>query len=281
VRSAFGDFVNIAIAMSGSAEGPSEMTLRRTTYVTTSWDDGHPLDFKVAELLHKYRLRGTFYVPTTAENETMTATEVRQLSREFEIGAHTLHHAVLTKATDERARREIVDSKSWVENIAGAPCLMFCPPQGQYWSRHLKMVWQAGYIGLRSVEMGSLDVPRPEAGGLLMPTSLQAHPHGAGVFVANALKRAAFANLWRFVARGRSSEWPQLARSYFREALNRGGVFHLWGHSWELQATDQWRRLDDVLRFLGEFAGEAHFLTNGQLCQTLLTRSADVAAGSS
>ena len=31
--------------------------------ITTSWDDGHPLDFKLAELLNKYNLKGTFYIP--------------------------------------------------------------------------------------------------------------------------------------------------------------------------------------------------------------------------
>ena len=42
------------------------------TYITTSWDDGHPLDFRIAELLSEYRLRGTFYVPMESENGTMT-----------------------------------------------------------------------------------------------------------------------------------------------------------------------------------------------------------------
>ena len=32
----------------------------RVAYITTSWDDGHPLDFRVAELLAKYGLPGTF-----------------------------------------------------------------------------------------------------------------------------------------------------------------------------------------------------------------------------
>jgi hypothetical protein len=32
-------------------------------YITTSWDDGHPSDLRLADLLHKHSLRGTFYVP--------------------------------------------------------------------------------------------------------------------------------------------------------------------------------------------------------------------------
>jgi hypothetical protein len=34
--------------------------MKRVAYITTSWDDGHPLDLRVAELLAKYGLKDTF-----------------------------------------------------------------------------------------------------------------------------------------------------------------------------------------------------------------------------
>ena len=37
---------------------PSEQPI-----VTTSWDDGHPLDVRLAELLSSYGVPGTFYLP--------------------------------------------------------------------------------------------------------------------------------------------------------------------------------------------------------------------------
>jgi hypothetical protein len=241
------------------------------TYITTSWDDGHPLDFRVAELLKRYGLSGTFYIPLTAENETMTAAQLRELSRAFEIGSHTLHHHVLTSLTDQQAWREIADSKSWVENKTGLPCLMFCAPKGKYGNRHLEMIARAGYLGLRTVELTSLDFPRRQAGLLLMPTTVQAYPHGFVAFARNATNRAAFGNLWRYVVHGRSAEWPALAQSLLRQALTFGGVFHLWGHSWELQETGQWHRLEELLRFMSRFASQATPLTNGQISQRSLS----------
>lgn len=241
-----------------------------TTYMTTSWDDGHPLDLRIAELLANNGLRGTFYIPKRAENETMSATQVRDLSHAFEIGAHTVHHVVLTRVTDQNAREEIVGSKAWVEENTGVPCTMFCPPMGKYAARHLAMVREAGYVGLRGVEMLSLDFPRRTAGLMLMPTTTQAYPHGVVNVARNAIKRGAFQNLWRFVVHGGSTEWPVLAQSLLRQALKRGGVFHLWGHSWELQEPDQWRRLEDALRFMRDLASHAPSLTNGQLCQRFL-----------
>jgi peptidoglycan-N-acetylglucosamine deacetylase len=247
--------------------------MKPATYITTSWDDGHPLDLRVAELLTKYGIRGTFYVPKTAEHGTMTAAHIRRLSPAFEVGAHTLHHVVLTGATEQEAWQEISGSKSWLEDNTGSPCLLFCPPKGRYAGRHLEMIRRAGYLGLRSAELVSLDFPRRQAGLLLMPTTLQAYPHHLLAFARNAIKRTAFGNLWRFVVHSRSTEWPELAQSLLLHALKTGGVFHLWGHSWELQEAGQWQRLDEVLRFMNEFVSQATPLTNGQICQCALSRS--------
>jgi peptidoglycan-N-acetylglucosamine deacetylase len=238
------------------------------TFITTSWDDGHPLDLRVAELLAKYGLSGTFYIPKKTDRETMSATEIRALSRAFEIGGHTLHHPILTNTPEREAWQEIVGSKSWLESITGAPCEMFCPPAGKFSAQHLGMAREAGYIGLRSVELLSLDFPRMREGIRMLPTTIQAYPHAPFALARNAIKRMAFDN-WRFVAYGRSTEWPALARSLLQQALISGGVFHLWGHSWELQATGQWQRLDEVLRYMGEFARQAPSLTNGRICRFL------------
>ncbi|HVS40203.1 MAG TPA: polysaccharide deacetylase family protein [Gemmataceae bacterium] len=235
--------------------------------ITTSWDDGHPLDLRLAELLTKYGLRGTFYVPMTAEHGTMTSAQVRTLGGVFEIGAHTLHHVDLSRATEKQARQEIADSQSWVEDVVGRPCRLFCPPKGRYSARHLHMVRQAGFAGVRTVELLSLDLPRFQAGLFVLPTTVQAHPHGRLAYGRNAIRRGAFRNLWRYAVRGFPIDWTGLARSLLNRVLECGGVFHLWGHSWELEQTGQWRRLEEVLRFLGEFTGEAPARTNGEVCR--------------
>jgi peptidoglycan/xylan/chitin deacetylase (PgdA/CDA1 family) len=244
--------------------------MKSKTYITTSWDDGHPLDFRVADLLTKYGLRGTFYFPMVAETCTMTAAQVRELSCSFEVGAHTVHHIDLTRATDQQAWQEIVDSKSWLEDSTGAPCPIFCPPQGKYYRRHLDLIRRAGYLGVRTVELLSLDFPRSKAGLMMLPTTLQAHPHSLQAYARNLTKRAAFKNLWLYLAHGRSTDWPTLVRSLLYRALEHGGVFHLWGHSWELQQTGQWQRLEEVLQFMSRFTAQAPPLTNGEVCQALM-----------
>jgi hypothetical protein len=237
-------------------------------YITTSWDDGHPLDQRVAALLSKYGLAGTFYVPATSERQTMSVTQLRALSKSFEIGAHTLHHVDLTFLAEETAWREIADSRSWVEDSTGIRCECFCPPIGRYRKEHVRMVRRAGYIGLRSVELLALGFPRPLAGLLHMPTTVQAFPHRHFALARNAIKRKAFGNFWRYIRHGCPADWPALAESLLSQVIARGGVFHLWGHSWELEEFNQWQRLESVLRLMGHFTRQAPAVSNGQLCRS-------------
>jgi len=245
---------------------------RSYTYITTSWDDGNPMDLRVAELLVKHGLRGTFYVPMEAETGTMTPMQIRELSSAFEIGAHTMHHVVLTRTTAEQAGREILDSKSWLEDTIGRPCRMFCPPTGAFSRLHLNLIRRAGFIGLRSVELGALDLSRTPENLVMMPTTVQAYPHGWAALARNALKRMTLPNFWRMVAHGRTTDWPQLARRLLDLALvDHPGVFHLWGHSWELGKGSDWMRLNEVLQIMEEAAFRAPSLENGEIAERFLT----------
>jgi hypothetical protein len=237
------------------------------TYITTSWDDGNPADMRIAELLTRYGLRGTFYIPRAIETGVMSVEQMRELSKSFEIGAHTLNHVFLADTDDATAKNEIVGSKKWVEDVTNRPCPMFCPPAGRYKRQHLPMFHEAGFTAIRTVEFMSFDHPRPGKTGLLeMPTTMQAFPQPAWNYTKNMAKRFALGNLRRFILHGRSSDWVVLAERLMKRALREGGVFHLWGHSWELEQTRQWARLEDVLRLLGEMRAEAPCLTNGQVC---------------
>jgi hypothetical protein len=159
---------------------------------------------------------------------------------------------------------------------------MFCPPAGRYKPQHLPIFKKSGYAAIRTVEFMSFDLPRSDKSGLLMmPTTMQAFPQPVRNYLKNLAKRRAWGNLWRYVVHGRSRDWVVLARRLLNRASEEGGVFHIWGHSWELEQTDQWSRLDQVLKVLGEAmsAGKATCLTNGQLAQRVLAARSDAAIG--
>ena len=249
------------------AQARESLAMGIKAFITTSWDDGNPLDFRIAGLLAKYGLAATFYIPREASTGVMPESAVRELSQSFEIGAHTLRHVFLDSASDEICENEIRDSRSWVEQVTGMPCSMFCPPGGKFAAKHLVMAERAGYLGLRSVELLSLDLPRKHGGLRIMPTTLQAHPHPLTAYARNIVRRHAWRNLWLYVLHGRTTEWERLAESLLEVLRRDGGVFHLWGHSWELQQTGQWQRLEEVLRLISQMPGEIRRVTNGELCR--------------
>src|ERR1700740_685255 len=79
--------------------------------VTTSWDDGHPLDLRVADLLGRYGITGTFYVPKQASWPVMSSAEIRNLSSRFEIGPHLLEHRALDRLMNQQAQKELSGSR--------------------------------------------------------------------------------------------------------------------------------------------------------------------------
>lgn len=241
--------------------------MERHIYITTSWDDGYVLDLRIADLLAEHHLQGTFYIPKMAERGVMSAPQIREIAAAFEVGAHTLHHVELPTVDDRRARQEIHGSKAWLEDITGKPCLMFCFPRGRFQRRHLSFVREAGYVGARSVELVSLDCPRLQAGLAVMPTTVQVYTHPLLDYLRNFVKRRAYRNLWMYVRYGRSLDWPRLARSLYAVVRQQGGVFHLWGHSWEIEDRRQWQRLEEVFAFLGQFREEACYVTNSEVCR--------------
>ena len=120
--------------------------------LTTSWDDGHPLDLRTAELLGRYNLRGTFYVARDYLPERLSAAQMIEVGQQHEIGAHTLTHPVLTQIPLEAARREISGSREWLQDITGKPVSAFCYPKGRSNPELQATVREAGYRVARGVE---------------------------------------------------------------------------------------------------------------------------------
>jgi peptidoglycan/xylan/chitin deacetylase (PgdA/CDA1 family) len=241
-------------------------------YMTTSWDDGHPLDHRLARLLDDNGLAGTFYIPRQAETGTMSEADIHDLSIRYEIGAHTMRHTFLNTVSDEVAQQEIAESKAWVEVVTGTACEMFCPPAGKFSARDLNYMRQAGYSGMRSVELMSIDLPREDQGLFILPTTVHAHPHGPLVYLKNAVKRRKPGNLWRYITQVGTAGWVKLAETNLKTVAAKGGVFHLWGHSWEIEQAGQWEGVKTVLNIMGEYKSRVLSLTNSQLCKAVNIR---------
>ena len=56
--------------------------------------------------------------------------------------------------------------------------------------------------------------------------------------------------------------WSHYAELLFQmSVLETDAVFHIWGHSWEIEASRMWGQLEAFLKFIGGF--NCQFQTNG------------------
>jgi len=234
--------------------------------LTTSWDDGHPLDFRVAEMLERYGLTGSFYVPRRAETKVMSTAQIQELSRRFEIGAHTLDHVRLQNIPDTEARRQLSGSRLWIEEITGRECRIFCFPGGKFRRSQLPLLRETGFGAARTVEMMALAGPDRRQGLALIATTIQVYPHSLLTYLGNAAKRRRGKNLWSLRFHHWRKDWSSTAIALLNCARREGGVFHLWGHSWEIEEGGQWGPLERVLSAMGQCKEEARCVTNGELC---------------
>src|ERR1017187_5299514 len=197
--------------------------------VTTSWDDGHKLDLKLASLLRRYGIGATFYVsPQTREfpaSERLTAEEIQHLAENFEIGAHTMTHPHLDRLDAAAARREIVDSKETLELIIGKSLRSFCYPYGDYNEETKRLVNEAGFSRARSVRrFTTRSVDRLAPGPSVDPFD---HRRDGMLSVLDLCGP----HPWRAV---RLRRWDNPAQGGFLPAPERGGGFPLSG---ELRGT--------------------------------------------
>jgi peptidoglycan/xylan/chitin deacetylase (PgdA/CDA1 family) len=231
--------------------------------ITTSWDDGHPLDLRTAGLLARYGLKGTFYVPTKySEWPLMTRSQIVELDRMgMEIGSHTVNHAILPQLDEPHARRELTDSRKALEDILGKPVPAFCFPKGRFNSRTCSLAREAGYKLARTT-VGF----RTERGfdPCCMPVSVQFVPHSRSIHVRHALKEGNVKGLLNWVRECRLvTDLEQLCIMMMRSAAAEGGVFHIWGHSWEVDGLGLWAQLEQVFETASSMRFEA--CTNSQL----------------
>jgi peptidoglycan/xylan/chitin deacetylase (PgdA/CDA1 family) len=240
---------------------------------TTSWDDGYAADLRVSALLKRYGLTGTFYVCPVQQHgrAMMTEAEIKQLSTEHEIGAHSMTHPHLPRISKDDVRRELTESKQWVERITGKPCTMFCYPYGDESPEIRSMTRDAGYKGARgtrSLEFSANDL-------FDLPVSTQIYPfpwRRKGDLVQRILdplpllrkqsRRLSELGIPWHARRG----WLSLAKALFTHAVkNNAHSFHLFGHSSELDRYEMWHDLEKFLKFVSEHREQIKAVTNESL----------------
>lgn len=214
-----------------------------------SWDDGHPLDRRLADMLCQRGLKATFYVPLRNREgrPVMSPADLRALADSGqEVGSHTADHRYLHDLGDEEALQQVREGREGLEQLLGRSVPGFCYPGGRLPAAGPRLLRRAGIGYARTVENLRTDLGFDR---LAVPTTLQFYPHRAAVLARNALRQprrlgAKAKLIARRMRSGRALQaLPQLLESLAADTE----VFHLWGHSWEIDRLDAWGPLAAVL----------------------------------
>jgi peptidoglycan/xylan/chitin deacetylase (PgdA/CDA1 family) len=217
----------------------------KSVYVITSWDDATRLDLKLAELLHKYGLKGTFYVITNEIGEKISLDDLKSLSMDNDIGAHTVTHPHLCQVSSQAAKQEILGSKITLEKkLELSHPISFAYPYGEYRSEHVRMVKEAGFCCARTTRPFFIGYP---TNLYEMPVSVWTYPHAMKNLKSVFWLAKGLHTISPFLIKN----WSVLAMKLFDLVKDQGGVFHLFGHSQQISERNEWERLEAVLNHLG------------------------------
>lgn len=120
--------------------------------VVLSFDDGY-VDFytNAVPILRKYNMKAVAFIPTglIGGGAYMTWAQIEELSKSPNVifGAHTVHHAFLSKSSPAVIAAEVVESKKVLEKHVGYKVNWFAYPYGAFNELVVNEVKQAGFIG--------------------------------------------------------------------------------------------------------------------------------------
>jgi peptidoglycan/xylan/chitin deacetylase (PgdA/CDA1 family) len=149
--------------------------------VCITFDDGCETDvLAAAPVLRALGFRATFYLAAgfLGTPGYLNPDQVRELdSLGFEIGCHSMTHPYLSDLPEAELKREIVDAKLQIEQIAGHAIEHFSCPGGRYDQRTLEVARRAGFrtVANSRFRANSADSSRYELGrvAMLRPMTLE------------------------------------------------------------------------------------------------------------
>jgi peptidoglycan/xylan/chitin deacetylase (PgdA/CDA1 family) len=179
----------------------------------------------------------------------------------FEVGGHGMSHHVLPPLPSKEIAREVGMCKNRLEDILGKQVRMFCYPKGRFNTAVIRHVKDAGYKGARTTRMLR---QRLDFDPFQMPTSLLAYPNKREMYAKNLIKGRNIRGLFGYVTQFmRLESWASMGKILFDQVLKEGGVWHLYGHSWEIEEIGLWDDLKETLDYVCGREGIL-YLTNAE-----------------
>jgi peptidoglycan/xylan/chitin deacetylase (PgdA/CDA1 family) len=219
---------------------------------TTSWDDNNELDMEIMEQLDACRLKGTFYIdPGTPVKNGLSIAQLGILAQNHEVCSHSWSHKNLTMCDSTEVVRELLEAKKYLEMITDKPVLGLAYPFGRYSRDVEENVQECGYWYARAVHEGTLKFPPSDR-------------YAWEVTVAVGRTARLLSRRFPFYIKNLTNRWPSLAMKLFDQARSAGGVWHMFGHAYELESRKTRDALVEIFSRVAHHS-DVWYATNGML----------------
>ena len=125
-----------------------------------------------------------------------------------------------------------MSNKTFLENILSSigdvEVTSFCYPSGNYNEITIECLKKAGFLNARTTRVLSTDKPKEP---FRTTTTVHVYP-----------KRKEY----------KEETWLEVAKKLYKEAKDKKGYYHLWGHSWEIEKYSLWEELEDLFKHIKE-----------------------------
>ncbi|MFA6103968.1 MAG: polysaccharide deacetylase family protein [Victivallaceae bacterium] len=191
--------------------------------LTLSYDDGNVADRRLAGILNKHKIKGSFHLNagTLGKNNVIAPEEIAELFQGHEISCHSFTHPFLERISRTEVVREMLEDRLELEKLAGYPVRGMSYPFGTYSQEVIEVLKSLDIVYARTVQ---------STGKFVLPENfLEWHPtcHHKD----NLLERTA----------------------QFKKTPYSFSLFYVWGHSYEFDRENNWGLIED---FCAEIAGD-------------------------
>jgi peptidoglycan/xylan/chitin deacetylase (PgdA/CDA1 family) len=183
-------------------------------------------------------------------------------AQDFEIGGHGVSHPNLPDCDEKQLAVEVESCKTRLEDDLGKRIFMFAYPRGRHNKRVIASLKRAGYAGARTTAMLAHSL---RFDPFRMPTSVHVFPHTRIEYLRNLARVWNLRRTWVYATHLRcANSWIEFAKLLFDAVLAHGGLWHLYGHSWEIEEGRLWDGLKQVLDYVSNRPGVL-YLANGPI----------------
>jgi len=208
--------------------------------LTFSYDDGVTQDIRLAELFSKYGMKATFNINSDklgqlgsiscggvrVSHSKVKPEDVLHIYEGHEVASHTLTHPRLPAIEDENEIvRQVEEDRIRLSELCGYEVVGFAYPCGgkNFDSRVSRIIKNSTGIKYCRTIISSHSFERQENLFEFNPTI---HQHGE------------FDKLF------------ELGEEFLKLDAKAPAIFYIWGHSYELDARDDWARFEEFLQMM-------------------------------